>query len=56
MMPLRRRDGQASIETMLVISVMVFSLVAAAFLFFPPFKDAMQDFADGAKTVYAQPS
>lgn len=55
-MQLRERSGQASIETMLVISVMVFSLVAAAFLFFPSFKDAMDSFSDGAKTVYAQPS
>ena len=54
-MQLRRRQGQSSVETMLVISVMVFSLVAAAFLFYPPFKEAMEAFSSGATTVYAQP-
>ncbi len=49
------RRGQTSVETMLVISVLVFSIVAAAYLFAPSFERAMDNFSNGAKTVYAAP-
>ena len=55
-----QRDGQAPVETMLLISVIVVAIVAASWILTGDpggegITNAMSEFGDGAATVYAQP-
>ncbi len=51
------RSGQTTVESMMLISVVVIALVAAFWIFFGgehSFADALDDFGEGAATVYAE--
>jgi len=56
----RKRTGQTTVETLLLISVIVVAIVAASWIFTGDatgdgMTSAMTEFGDGAATVYAQP-
>jgi len=54
-----RRSGQTTVETMLLISVIVIAVVAGGLLFTQGdsgFIAAMQSLSERATTVYAQPN
>ncbi len=56
---LRLRRGQTTVETMLLISVIVIAVVAGGLLFTQGdsgFVAAMQSLSEEATTVYAQPN
>ena len=44
-------EGQTATEYMLIISVIVVAVVAAAYLFLEPFKKGVQDLANDVKTI-----
>lgn len=56
-----RKTGQASVETMLFISVLVVAIVAASWILTGDaggegMNNAMKEFGEGAATVYADPN
>ena len=50
------RGGQTSVETLLLISVLVVALVSAGYLLADQFQDGMQQMADGAENAYVDPA
>ena len=44
-------EGQSTVEYMLLISVIVIALVAAAYVFVPTFKEAVADLAGDVKRI-----
>lgn len=44
-------DGQSTVEYMLLISVIVIALVAAAYVFVPVFQQGVQDLAQDVKRI-----
>ena len=44
-------DGQSTVEYMLLISVIVIALVAAAWVFVPTFKEGVADLAQDVKRI-----
>jgi len=56
----RNRTGQTTVETLLLISVIVVAIVATSWILTGDatgdgMTNAMSEFGDGAATVYAQP-
>ena len=49
------RAGQTSVETMLLVSVIVIAIVAAGHAFADRFFDGMETLSDTAAKVYADP-
>jgi Flp pilus assembly pilin Flp len=47
----RDEDGQSTVEYMLLISVIVIAIVAAAYVFVEPFKQGVQDLANDVKRI-----
>ena len=45
----REESGQSTVEYMLLISVIVIAIVAAAYIFVPTFQDGVKTLADDAK-------
>jgi uncharacterized protein (UPF0333 family) len=51
-MKLRSRSGQSTVEYMLLISVVVIAIVAAAYVFLPFFQEGVEDLGnDISKTL-----
>ncbi len=48
---LRDEEGQSTVEYMLLISVIVIAIVAAAYVFIEPFKQGVQDLAKDVKKI-----
>jgi Flp pilus assembly pilin Flp len=48
---LREEEGQSTVEYMLLISVIVIAIVAAAYVFIEPFKQGVQDLANDVKKI-----
>ena len=48
---LRDEEGQSTVEYMLLISVIVIAIVAAAYVFIDPFKQGVQDLANDVKKI-----
>ena len=48
---LREEEGQSTVEYMLLISVIVIAIVAAAYVFIEPFKQGVQDLANDVKRI-----
>ncbi len=48
---LRDEEGQSTVEYMLLISVIVIAIVAAAYVFIDPFKQGVQDLANDIKKI-----
>jgi len=48
---LREEEGQSTVEYMLLISVIVIAIVAAAYVFIDPFKQGVQDLANDVKKI-----
>ena len=48
---LRDEEGQSTVEYMLLISVIVISIVAAAYVFIEPFKEGVLDLAKDIKKI-----
>ncbi len=48
---LRDEEGQSTVEYMLLISVIVIAIVAAAYVFIEPFKQGVQDLANDVKRI-----
>ena len=48
---LRDEEGQSTVEYMLLISVIVIAIVAAAYVFIEPFKKGVQDLANDVKKI-----
>ena len=48
---LEQEDGQSTVEYMLLISVIVIAIVAAAYVFIEPFKQGVQDLANDVKRI-----
>jgi Flp pilus assembly pilin Flp len=48
---LRDEDGQSTVEYMLLISVIVIAIVAAAYVFIDPFKQGVQNLAEDVKKI-----
>jgi len=48
---LRDEEGQSTVEYMLLISVIVIAIVAAAYVFIEPFKQGVQDLANDVKKI-----
>lgn len=44
-------DGQSTVEYMLLISVIVIAMVAAAYVFVPTFKEGVEDLAQDVKRI-----
>lgn len=44
-------EGQTATEYMLIISVIVVAVVAAAYLFLDPFREGVQDVANDVRTI-----
>ena len=44
-------EGQSTVEYMLLISVIVIAIVAAAYVFIDPFKQGVQDLANDVKKI-----
>ena len=44
-------EGQTATEYMLIISVIVVAVVAAAYLFLPSFKEGVEETANDVKTI-----
>ena len=57
---MRRKSGQTTVETLLLISVLVVALVAASWILTGDadgtgMTNAMKEFGEGGATVYADP-
>jgi Flp pilus assembly pilin Flp len=48
---LRDEEGQSTVEYMLLISVIVIAIVAAAYVFIEPFKAGVQDLGNDVKKI-----
>ena len=48
---IRDEEGQSTVEYMLLISVIVIAIVAAAYVFIDPFKQGVQDLANDVKKI-----
>ena len=48
---LRDEEGQSTVEYMLLISVIVIAIVAAAYVFIEPFKEGVLDLAKDIKKI-----
>ena len=48
---LKDEEGQSTVEYMLLISVIVIAIVAAAYVFIDPFKQGVQDLAEDIKKI-----
>ena len=48
---LKDEAGQSTVEYMLLISVIVIAIVAAAYVFIDPFKQGVQDLANDVKKI-----
>jgi Flp pilus assembly pilin Flp len=48
---IRNEEGQSTVEYMLLISVIVIAIVAAAYVFIEPFKQGVQDLANDVKRI-----
>ena len=48
---LREEEGQSTVEYMLLISVIVIAIVAAAYVFIEPFKQVVQNLAEDVKKI-----
>jgi len=48
---LRDEEGQSTVEYMLLISVIVIAIVAAAYVFIEPFKQGVQDLGNDVKKI-----
>jgi len=48
---LRDEEGQSTVEYMLLISVIVIAIVAAAYVFIDPFKAGVQDLANDVRKI-----
>jgi len=48
---LKDEEGQSTVEYMLLISVIVIAIVAAAYVFIEPFKQGVQDLANDVKRI-----
>ena len=48
---LRDEEGQSTVEYMLLISVIVIAIVAAAYVFIDPFKQGVQDLGNDVKKI-----
>jgi Flp pilus assembly pilin Flp len=48
---LKDEEGQSTVEYMLLISVIVIAIVAAAYVFIEPFKQGVQDLARDVKKI-----
>ncbi|MEN9785074.1 MAG: hypothetical protein RLZZ299_338 [Pseudomonadota bacterium] len=48
---LRDEEGQSTVEYMLLISVIVIAIVAAAFVFVEPFRQGVQDLGNDVKRI-----
>ena len=48
---LREEEGQSTVEYMLLISVIVIAIVAAAYVFIEPFKQGVLDLANDVKKI-----
>jgi Flp pilus assembly pilin Flp len=47
----REETGQSTVEYMLLISVIVIAIVAAAYVFIPTFQQGVQALADDVKSI-----
>jgi Flp pilus assembly pilin Flp len=47
----REEEGQSTVEYMMLISVIVIALVAAAYAFVPVFQQGVQDLANDVKGI-----
>jgi Flp pilus assembly pilin Flp len=48
---IRDEEGQSTVEYMLLISVIVIAIVAAAYVFIEPFKEGVLDLAKDIKKI-----
>jgi Flp pilus assembly pilin Flp len=48
---LREEEGQSTVEYMLLISVIVIAIVAAAYVFLEPFRQGVLDLANDVKRI-----
>ena len=48
---LRDEEGQSTVEYMLLISVIVIAIVAAAYVFVEPFRQGVQDLGNDVKRI-----
>jgi len=48
---LRDEGGQSTVEYMLLISVIVIAIVAAAYVFIDPFKQGVENLAEDVKKI-----
>jgi Flp pilus assembly pilin Flp len=48
---IRDEEGQSTVEYMLLISVIVIALVAAAYVFVPVFQKGVQDLANDVRKI-----
>ncbi len=48
---LRDEEGQSTVEYMLLISVIVIAIVAAAYVFVEPFRQGVQDLGNDVKKI-----
>ena len=48
---IREEEGQSTVEYMLLISVIVIAIVAAAYVFIDPFKQGVLDLAEDIKKI-----
>jgi Flp pilus assembly pilin Flp len=48
---LKDEEGQSTVEYMLLISVIVIAIVAAAYVFIEPFKQGVLDLANDVKKI-----
>ena len=51
---LKEEEGQSTVEYMLLISVIVIAIVAAAYVFIQPFKDGVLDLANDVKRILSE--
>ncbi len=47
----REEEGQSTVEYMLLISVIVIAIVAAAYVFVEPFRQGVQDLGNDVKKI-----
>ena len=48
---LKEEEGQSTVEYMLLISVIVIAIVAAAYVFITPFRDGVADLGKDVKKI-----
>lgn len=51
---LKEEEGQSTVEYMLLISVIVIAIVAAAYVFIQPFKDGVLNLANDVKRILSE--